>query len=55
MKPIELDRPPAGWSLLDVMRKEGRKWDWVALMVDVDPDDDAAWEAIHEMMAAALH
>ena len=32
------DRPPAGWFVLDVMRKESRKWDWVALMVDVDPD-----------------
>jgi hypothetical protein len=21
------------------MRKEWRKWDWVALMIDVDPDD----------------
>jgi hypothetical protein len=94
---IELDRPPAGWFPLNVMRKEeGRKWDWVALMVDVDPDNlkycacdfpalffvhpdewrpaegrvahqayvrvsgkhrnaDAAWEAIHEMMAAALN
>jgi hypothetical protein len=34
-----LDRPPAGWFALDVMRKEARKWDWVALMVDVHPDD----------------
>jgi hypothetical protein len=34
-----LDRPPAGWFALDVMRKEARKWDWVVLMVDVDPDD----------------
>jgi hypothetical protein len=40
MTPIEyLDRPPVGWFALDVMRKEARKWDWVALMVDVDPDD----------------
>jgi hypothetical protein len=91
-----LDRPLAGWFPLNVMRKEHRKWDWVALMVDVDPDNlkycacdfpalffvhpdeyrpaegrvahqcyvrlsgkhrnaDAAWEAIHKMMAAALH
>jgi hypothetical protein len=34
-----LDRPPAGWFALDVMRKEARKWDWVVLMVDVHPDD----------------
>jgi hypothetical protein len=34
-----LDRPPAGWFALDVMRKEARKWDWVVLMIDVDPDD----------------
>jgi hypothetical protein len=34
-----LDRPPSGWFALDVMqRKEGSR-DWVALMVDVDPDD----------------
>jgi hypothetical protein len=24
---------------LDVMREEARKWDWVALMIDVDPED----------------
>jgi hypothetical protein len=35
----ELDRPPPGWFALDVMKKDGRKWDWVALMVDVPPDD----------------
>jgi hypothetical protein len=34
-----LDRPPAGWFALDVMRKERRKWDWVALMIDVHPDE----------------
>jgi hypothetical protein len=34
-----LDQPPAGWFPLDVMRKEARKWDWVALMIDVHPDD----------------
>ena len=33
-----LDSPPTGWFALDVMRKKARKWDWVALMVDVDPD-----------------
>ena len=40
MAPIEyLDRPPPGWFVLDVMRKESPKWDWAALMVDVHPDD----------------
>jgi hypothetical protein len=36
----ELDRPPAeaGWYPLAVMRKKRRGWDWVALMVDTDPD-----------------
>jgi len=35
-----LDRPPSGWFALDVMRKgNGRKWDWVALMIDVHPDE----------------
>jgi hypothetical protein len=34
-----LDRPPTGWFALNVMRRNKRKWDWVALMVDVHPDD----------------
>jgi hypothetical protein len=34
-----LDRPPAGWFALDVARKKSRAWDWVALMIDVDPDE----------------
>ena len=34
-----LDRPVPGWFVLDVVRKETRKWNWVALMVDVHPDD----------------
>ena len=34
-----LDKPPAGWFPLDVMRKEARKRDWVALMIDVHPDE----------------
>jgi hypothetical protein len=34
----ELDRPPPGWFVLDVMRKS-RTWDWVALMLDVDPEE----------------
>ena len=29
----------AGWYALDVMRKQSRKWDWVALMIDVHPDE----------------
>jgi hypothetical protein len=32
-----LDRPPAGWHALDVMKERER--DWVALMIDVHPDD----------------
>jgi hypothetical protein len=34
-----LDHPPAGWFILDVMRKTSRSLDWVVLMVDVDPKD----------------
>lgn len=34
-----LDRPPAGWFVLDVKRLAPRAWDWVALLMDVDPDD----------------
>lgn len=34
-----LDRPPAGWFALNVSRKNSRAWDWVALMVDVEPDE----------------
>ena len=33
------DSPPAGWFVLDVMRASSRKWDWTALMIDVDPDN----------------
>jgi hypothetical protein len=39
VEPEKFDRPPAGWFALNVMRKGSRKWDWVAIMVDVDPDD----------------
>jgi hypothetical protein len=35
----DLDRPPAGWFALDVMKKDRCKLDWVALMVDVHPDE----------------
>lgn len=35
-----LDRPPAGWHALDVMKSgKGGSRDWVALMIDVHPDD----------------
>jgi hypothetical protein len=34
-----LDRVPAGWFVLDVMRKEARSSSWVALLLDVEPDD----------------
>jgi hypothetical protein len=35
-----LDRPPAGWFPLDVMKAGGgRKGEWCALMVDVHPDE----------------
>jgi hypothetical protein len=35
-----LDRPPTGWFVLDVMKTgNGRKWDWCALVIDVDPDE----------------
>jgi hypothetical protein len=35
-----LARPPTDrtWFAVEVMRKEARKWDWVAFMIDVDPD-----------------
>jgi hypothetical protein len=40
MLPQILDKPPAGWFPLDVMKANGsRKWDWCALMVDVHPDE----------------
>lgn len=32
-----IDRPAPGWFALDVMRAGSRKWDWVALLVNVDP------------------
>jgi hypothetical protein len=34
-----LDQPPAGWFVLDVMKREWRRLDWVALMIDVPPND----------------
>jgi hypothetical protein len=35
----EVDSPPSGWCILDVMRTQWRSWDWVALMIDVEPDE----------------
>ncbi len=34
-----VDRPPAGWFVLDVLRADARKWDWIALVIDTDPDE----------------
>ena len=34
-----LERPPPGWFVLEIMRTTVRSRDWVALMVDFDPDD----------------
>jgi hypothetical protein len=34
-----LDRPPPGWFVLELMQRKARSRDWVALMVDYDPDD----------------
>jgi hypothetical protein len=34
-----LDRPQSGWFAIDVMQEESRKQNWVALMIDVDPDE----------------
>jgi len=32
--------PPLNdWFVLALMRESSRKWDWVALMIDVHPDD----------------
>jgi hypothetical protein len=33
------DRPPPGWFVLDVMRKAAGNTDWVALMINVHPDE----------------
>jgi hypothetical protein len=37
--PTYLDRPPAGWFTLEVIKENARKRDWVALMIDVHPDE----------------
>lgn len=39
MRTTERDRPPSGWFVVDVMRREARKWDWAALVTDTHPDD----------------
>jgi hypothetical protein len=37
---VELEKPPAGWFVLDVLLREARnRWDWAAIMIDVDPDE----------------
>jgi hypothetical protein len=38
MSTPELAAPPSGWFLVEVFRKGSRKWDWVAFMVDKDPE-----------------
>jgi hypothetical protein len=37
MKLEYLDRPTPGWKAIDVFPAKSRGWDWVALMIDVDP------------------
>jgi len=39
MTTIFEERPPPGWFVLYVTRKQSRKWDWCALMIDIDPHD----------------
>jgi hypothetical protein len=39
-----LEHPPPGWFVVDVMRAGARKWDWVALLIDVPPDDFGSWK-----------
>ncbi len=34
-----LDRPPRGWFALIVLRETARKWDWVAILSDVEDAD----------------
>lgn len=39
-KPEVLDSAPHGWFPLSVMKAgDGRKWDWVALMISVHPEE----------------
>jgi hypothetical protein len=44
----DLDRPPPGWFVLDIMKKTARKWDWVALMTDVHPEDLANGRTVRQ-------
>jgi hypothetical protein len=34
-----LDRMEPGWFALDVMKAKARGRDWVALLIDIDPDE----------------
>src|ERR1700749_3000651 len=34
-----LDHPSPGWFILDVMQEGNKRVHWVALMIDVPPDD----------------
>ena len=54
LPPKPLDRPPPGWHALDVMKADdSRKWDWVAFMIDVHPNElkhcrcEMAWLYVH--------
>jgi len=38
-EPSFVDTPPRGWFIFEVFRHHRRGWDWVVLMIDVDPDD----------------
>ncbi len=33
-----IDRPPHGWFLVGVEKKNSRNWDWCAYMIDTDPE-----------------
>ena len=35
----DLDRPPPGWHVYDVIRRTARSWSWVAYMTSVRPDE----------------
>jgi hypothetical protein len=40
-KTVTLDRPPPDWFVVEIMRRQSRAADWVALMIDVPPDEYA--------------
>jgi hypothetical protein len=49
----EVNSSPVGWFVLEVMRIETGKWDWVALMIDVDPDDlkkRSLWRTVRQCL-----